>query len=72
MLPEEVIAALTVLECKASASPEEVESSYRELLKVWDPDRFECDSKLKAIPWKYPRIMTSVSQNHFLSLISSI
>lgn len=44
---DQISAAYTVLECEFGASEEDVKSSYRQLVKVWHPDRFETDTKLK-------------------------
>ena len=47
MTKEELIVAFTILECELGCSADEVKSSYRQLVKVWHPDRFDSDSKLK-------------------------
>lgn len=61
-----------VLEVQPGASPEAVRSAYRELVKVWHPDRFERDFKLqqralerlKEINMAYERIEACLkSQN---------
>lgn len=39
---------LKALDLPATASYDQVKSSYRELVKVWHPDRFGHDVKLKA------------------------
>lgn len=39
---------LAVLELKAGASPLEVRTAYRRLVKVWHPDRFMGDADLSA------------------------
>jgi curved DNA-binding protein CbpA len=44
---ETIIAAFVVLECELGCSEEDVKSSYRQLVRVWHPDRFETDQKLK-------------------------
>lgn len=44
---ERLIAAFLILECKPGSSPEEVRASYRQLVKVWHPDRFQSDEKLR-------------------------
>jgi len=36
-----------VLECEPGCSEEDVKSSYRQLVRVWHPDRFDTDQKLK-------------------------
>ena len=35
-----------ILDLQPGASPEEVKQAYRELVKVWHPDRFSHDPKL--------------------------
>lgn len=37
-----------VLEISASATPEEIRTSYRDLVQVWHPDRYEHNPRLKA------------------------
>ncbi|MDZ4698230.1 MAG: J domain-containing protein [Rhodothermales bacterium] len=37
-----------ILELQPGATPEEVKAAYRDLAKVWHPDRFEGDSRLKS------------------------
>lgn len=44
---ETIIAAFVILECELGCSEDEAKSSYRQLVKVWHPDRFEGDPKLK-------------------------
>jgi len=44
---ETIIAAFVILECEPGCSAEDVKSSYRQLVRVWHPDRFETDLKLK-------------------------
>ncbi len=46
-MEELIIAAFATLECEPGCSEEEVKSSYRQLVRVWHPDRFEADPKLK-------------------------
>lgn len=46
-MEELIIAAFAILECEPGCAEEEVKSSYRQLVRVWHPDRFESDSKLK-------------------------
>jgi curved DNA-binding protein CbpA len=41
-------AALDVLELKADASESEIKEAYRLLVKVWHPDRFQSDKKLRT------------------------
>ena len=41
-------AALDVLELKSGASESEIKDAYRVLVKVWHPDRFPGDARLKA------------------------
>ena len=36
-----------ILELEFSASPEDAKQAYRELVKVWHPDRFIGDDKLQ-------------------------
>lgn len=36
-----------ILEVKPSASADEIQRAYRELVKVWHPDRFQNDPSLK-------------------------
>jgi curved DNA-binding protein CbpA len=45
---EIVTAAFAILECSDESSEEQVKSAYRQLVKVWHPDRFEADSALKS------------------------
>jgi DnaJ domain len=40
--------ALEVLELKSDASENEIKEAYRVLVKVWHPDRFQADKKLRA------------------------
>jgi hypothetical protein len=40
-------AALQALELRPDASEDEARSAYHLLVKVWHPDRFQCDKKLK-------------------------
>ncbi len=44
---ETIIAAFVILECEPGCSEDEVKSSYRQLVKVWHPDRFETETELK-------------------------
>ena len=44
---EIIIAAFFILECEPGCSEEDVKSSYRQLVRVWHPDRFDTDQKLK-------------------------
>lgn len=46
-MQEVIIAAFEMLECEPGCSEEEVKSSYRQLVRVWHPDRFESALKLK-------------------------
>src|ERR1051325_928916 len=48
MNKEQIAAALRILECQPDASLEEVKSSYRQLVRVWHPDRLDNDPKLQA------------------------
>lgn len=49
MIPKELIsAAFTALECSDGTTEEQVKLAYRQLVKVWHPDRFEADSALKS------------------------
>ena len=40
--------ALDILELKAGATPIEIKRSYRDLVKVWHPDRFGSDPRLRT------------------------
>ncbi len=40
--------ALQILELPCGAEPEEIKRSYRDLARVWHPDRFEHDPKLQV------------------------
>jgi DnaJ domain len=40
--------ALEVLELKSDASENEIKEAYRVLVKVWHPDRFQADTKLRT------------------------
>jgi curved DNA-binding protein CbpA len=44
---ETIIAAFVTLECEPGCALDEVKASFRQLVKVWHPDRFDGDSKLK-------------------------
>jgi hypothetical protein len=44
---DEIKDSYRVLELKPGASPEAVKEAYRELAKVWHPDRFSGDAKLE-------------------------
>jgi len=46
-VPEDLYDCYLMLEVKPGASLEEVKSAYRELVKVWHPDRFSHDPKLR-------------------------
>ena len=48
MNEDSIIAAFAILECEPGCSPDEVKASYRQLVKVWHPDRFHGDEKLKV------------------------
>jgi holliday junction DNA helicase RuvB len=39
--------SLAILELNESATPEEIRSAYRDLVRVWHPDRFGSDSTLR-------------------------
>jgi hypothetical protein len=41
--------SLQALGLASSATPQQIESAYRTLVKVWHPDRFPTDQKLRAI-----------------------
>ena len=43
-----ITAALQLLELEAGAAPAEVKAAYRDLVRVWHPDRFETDARLRA------------------------
>jgi hypothetical protein len=43
---DEVIQAYAMLEMSPGASPAEVKQAYRDLVKVWHPDRFSHDADL--------------------------
>jgi DnaJ-class molecular chaperone len=57
----------TVLEVPASASDEQIRESYKNLVKVWHPDRFpndaklreKADHKLKQINAAYEKVMAA-------------
>jgi hypothetical protein len=38
---------LMILELPDTATPEEIRTAYRDLIKVWHPDRFQHDAKLE-------------------------
>ena len=40
--------AYTTLECEPNTRPEALRDSYRELTKIWHPDRFQHDTALKG------------------------
>lgn len=44
---DEIKDSYSALELKPDASPEAVKEAYRELVKVWHPDRFSGDAKLE-------------------------
>lgn len=46
-MDDQIISALRVLELKAGASLDEIKKAYRELVKVWHPDRFPSDEALR-------------------------
>lgn len=47
-MPEQDLTfAFVTLECEPGCSSDEVKASYRQLVKVWHPDRFQGDDKLK-------------------------
>ncbi len=48
MIDSKIENHLKTLELTPSASWEDIQSSYRELIKVWHPDRYTHDEKLKA------------------------
>ena len=82
---EDISQFYRVLDLKSGASMEDVRRSYRELVKVWHPDRFERDSsvqqkaqeKLKEINFAYERLQEYLtgretpSQEHFDSTHSN-
>ncbi len=45
---DDIFTCYRILDLEAGASLEEVKRSYRELVKVWHPDRFRGDPKLQA------------------------
>ena len=47
-MTDEILRCLVVLNLSANASPEDVKRAYRDLAKVWHPDRFPNDSDLHA------------------------
>ncbi len=57
-----------ILDLEPGATPEEIKRSYRELVKVWHPDRFRGDArlqakaeeKLKRINYAYERLCAEV------------
>src|SRR5688572_18625563 len=46
--PMTVARALRLLEIDRGAPPDEMRQSYRDLVRVWHPDRFEADPRLRA------------------------
>lgn len=46
-MTDEIKDSYSALELKPDASPEAVKEAYRELVKVWHPDRFSGDKKLE-------------------------
>ncbi|MEZ5352788.1 MAG: WG repeat-containing protein [Bryobacteraceae bacterium] len=64
-MTDDVRRAYDLLELHISASPDEVKSAYRDLVKIWHPDRYQNDSpglrsraeqKLKEITSAYERL----------------
>lgn len=47
-MSDEILKCFRLLDLKPEASPDEVRRAYRELVKVWHPDRFQNDSSLYA------------------------
>lgn len=64
-----------ILELEPGASPEEVKRAYRDLAKVWHPDRFSHDpplqqkaqEKLKEINRAYEKLSSYRPDPHFSS-----
>jgi curved DNA-binding protein CbpA len=48
MLQNDILTCFAILEVESEASFKEVQSAYREMAKVWHPDRFPNDSKLQS------------------------
>jgi hypothetical protein len=70
MLPDQVLRAYQILDLPPGASLEEVKSAYRDLAKVWHPDRYQsegerlrnkAESKLKEITSAYRLLLQAVS-----------
>jgi hypothetical protein len=57
-----IIQAFLVLECEPGCSEEDVKSSYRQLVRVWHPDRFETDPKLKQKATEKMKLLNEASQ----------
>ncbi len=64
-MTDDVRRAYDLLELHIAATPEEIKSSYRDLVKIWHPDRYQNDSsslrtraehKLKEITNAYERL----------------
>jgi len=47
MNKEIILAAFMILECEPGCSMEEIRASFRQMVKVWHPDRFPNDPKLQ-------------------------
>ena len=52
-------AALKLFELKRGASKEEIESAFRVLAKVWQPERFENDAEMRVLAEKKVKALTS-------------
>jgi hypothetical protein len=57
---------LDILEIESVSSPEELKQAYRDLVKIWHPDRFHGNSKLEKKAGEKLREITS-AYNHLLA-----
>src|SRR5688572_28370666 len=64
-MTDELRRAYEILELESGASLEEVRTSYRDLVRVWHPDRYQneterlrlrAEERLKKITWAYERL----------------
>src|SRR5438093_11041724 len=70
-MTEEIAQFYRILELEPGASPEAVKQAYRDLVKIWHPDRFPNDPKFqkranektKAINEAYRKILAYQSGN---------
>lgn len=60
--------ALQVLDLGAAATPDEIRTAYRDLVKVWHPDRYQneadrlrrrAEEQMKRITWAYEQLLGS-------------